>query len=112
MNENGVISFGHEFPSPNPEEFPRPDIPFIAGFWSDIDLSDIEKSLISYIEINSTTDRDTYDRITTHFKNIIDVMGSSSKGFKVTHIFLVTWKEVRNMEIEIGPFMSQHIFTS
>ena len=100
MSVNGFVTFGQPLMDNNPKAFPtEQNIPMIAPFWADIDLTD-GLGKIFFQEYNRITDDYSIDPIVGSEqqlfnmaeRHIQNVMGDT--GFYPTAVTVITWQAV------------------
>ena len=93
INTNGILSFGSSFNSTNPEKLPvsQTTPPFIAGFWSNLTLS--QESLIAIAERSPASTDYLYTRACMS-QFLHEGFGGSAADYDPTHFVIVTWKDV------------------
>ena len=106
ISENGVISFGQQFPDPFPSDLPltsdsntSSSPALIAGFWGDVDVQK-NGGAIFYAEIDADNRR--FGCSNARVLNLLrEGYGGSLEDFEPTHIFQSTWESVHEYGQEV-----------
>ena len=92
VNTNGILSFRAPFTSFSPHPFPLGELPLIAPFWDDVDIT-----VGGEILYRETQDPKLLQQFT---QELINTTGISS--YQPTYLFIATW-------VDVPPFYSETV---
>ncbi|XP_063957459.1 protein mesh-like [Lytechinus pictus] len=89
VNDNGVIFFGQDEPNIN-ASIPLVDVPFIAPFWADVDITS-DRGIIYYRNVSRVNSSDSaFERAEASVRT----SSMELQNFQSSWMFIVTWESV------------------